>query len=339
MKKKLIRLTCVLMILTLMLAGCDSADYKKAMSLYEAGSYGEAYEIFTQLGDYENASEMVTACRYGLAMEAYDSAEYDQAGKLFAELGDYQNSADMVLECRYQTANSVFAAGEYDKALAIFTELGDYADSAEMVCQCNYNLAEEATADEDYLQARNYLEAAQGWKDSVRLLKEVSGKALLQYLQENGELTYVNTEPAYTVTAYNADDTTLILEYAFDTRSNATYMNQYVTIKLVLGETLASVSGTGFTHIDFLGMISENEERVAGTLDIQTYHYGDEMFWDDYYFKGHDIYGDPLDYTVSGALYVASNASLERSFKGLAAILQEHNLGITLQDLGFASLT
>lgn len=338
MNKKRMRILCILMILALMLTACDSADYKKAMGLYEAGSYSEACEIFTQLGDYEDSAEMVTACRYGLAMEAYDSADYEQAGKLFAELGDYQNSADMVLECRYQTANSVFAAGEYNKALTIFAELGDYADSAEMACQCNYYLAEEAIADEDYLQARNYLEAARGWKDSVRLLKEVSGKAFMQYLQENGKLTYVNTEPGYTVTVTAADDVTVILDYVFDSRSESVYMNQYVTTKLVLGEAKAAVSGTGATYINLLGMISESEERVAGTLDIQTYRYGDEMFWDDYYFKGHDIYGKPLDYTVSGALYVASNASLERTVKGLASILQEHNLGITVQDLGFASV-
>lgn len=338
MKKKMMRLTCVLMMLALLLTACDSSDYKKAMGLYEAGSYSEACEIFTQLGDYENAPEMVTACRYALAMEAYDSADYDQAGKLFAELGDYQNSADMVRECRYQAAKTVFTAGEYDKALAIFTELGDYADSAEMVCQCNYYLAEEAIAEEDYLQARNYLEAAQGWKDSVRLLKEVSGKAFMQYLQENGKLTYVNTDPGYTVTVSSADDMTVILDYVFDSRSESVHMDQYVTTKLVLGEAKAAVSGSGTTYINLLGMISESEERVAGTLDIQTYRYGDEMFWDNYHFKGHDIYGKPLDHTVSGALYVASNASLERTVKGLATILQEHGLGITLQDLGFASI-
>lgn len=42
------------------LAGCESSDYKKAMSMYENGEYEEAAKIFTELGEYEDSAEMAT---------------------------------------------------------------------------------------------------------------------------------------------------------------------------------------------------------------------------------------------------------------------------------------
>lgn len=59
--KKAICVICTLAI-CLALTGCDSSQYKKAMSLYENGEYEKASEIFEELGDYENSSEMALSC-------------------------------------------------------------------------------------------------------------------------------------------------------------------------------------------------------------------------------------------------------------------------------------
>lgn len=47
-REKIICVVCVLM-MCLMLAGCDSSQYKKATSLYKAGEYEAATAIFEEL--------------------------------------------------------------------------------------------------------------------------------------------------------------------------------------------------------------------------------------------------------------------------------------------------
>ena len=50
-----------------MLTGCDSSDYKKATELYESGNYDEAYEAFTELGDYKDSANMADLSRLAYA--------------------------------------------------------------------------------------------------------------------------------------------------------------------------------------------------------------------------------------------------------------------------------
>lgn len=90
MKKTLTLLLAIVMMLSL--CGCNSSDYKKAVSLYEAGNYAEAAEIFTSLGDYEDAAEMSVKCEYALAVDLLADGDYASALDVFAALGDYADS-------------------------------------------------------------------------------------------------------------------------------------------------------------------------------------------------------------------------------------------------------
>lgn len=45
--------------MVVILCGCSSGNYKKAVSLYEAGNYEEAKIRFEKLGDYEDSEEYV----------------------------------------------------------------------------------------------------------------------------------------------------------------------------------------------------------------------------------------------------------------------------------------
>ena len=90
----------VSLILAFSLSACDSQDYSKAMSAYEAGNYSEALAVFEELGDYKDSADMINACNYGAACELQGNGEYGEAAKIFEELGDYKDSADMMEECR-----------------------------------------------------------------------------------------------------------------------------------------------------------------------------------------------------------------------------------------------
>lgn len=89
--KKIICVVCVLM-MCLMLAGCDSSQYKKATSLYKAGEYEAATAFFEELGDYENSPEMVKVCQYTYAAQLLQNKDYDAEKDIFNRLGDYADS-------------------------------------------------------------------------------------------------------------------------------------------------------------------------------------------------------------------------------------------------------
>lgn len=88
-------------LLLVLLSGCDSSDYKKAMSLYEGGQYLEAAEIFSALGEYEDSAAMATECTYLQAGSLAESGEYADAIALYETILDHKDSADKLAEAKY----------------------------------------------------------------------------------------------------------------------------------------------------------------------------------------------------------------------------------------------
>lgn len=339
MKKGILKIVCILLAAAFLLTGCDSADYEKAMELYEIGSYDEACAIFTRLSDYEDSADMALRCRYEKALKDYESGEYEQAFSTFAELGEYEDCQDLSQDCRYQMAVWLFDSEDYQQALSEFADLNDYEDSSDWVRRCYYQLGMLAMEEEDYQQARACFQAADGWEDSEELAKEIPGRILIRYLQDNGKLVYCHPDPVYTVTmSYNGINV-INLDYLMEQKSDTVTSKTDVTIMISVDDPDAAVVGTYSQKINFMGMIAESAELAMGVLPIADYRYGDKMpSWQTYSFEGHDIYGKPTDYKVCGLLYVASNAPLERSFRAAEALFREHELGIMLNDIGFAAL-
>ena len=82
------------------LCACDSADYKEAQSVYMAGHYQEAHDLFVALGDYEDSTQMAKKCSYMLGCEQMEKGEYAQAMEIFQALGDYEDSSEMIEKCQ-----------------------------------------------------------------------------------------------------------------------------------------------------------------------------------------------------------------------------------------------
>ena len=59
---------CLVLALCLCLCSCKSSDYKKAMSLYEAGEYEQAIAAFEALADYKDSVQKIDECKYGAAV-------------------------------------------------------------------------------------------------------------------------------------------------------------------------------------------------------------------------------------------------------------------------------
>ena len=141
--------------------------YDHAMKLKESGSYQEAIEIFTELGDYEDSADQITDCRYLAAVKTMTDGDYDKAIEKFTALKGYKDSEDQITECRYLAAKELMDAAEYDQAIEALTALKDYKDCPELINECNYQKAEAYVAEGKHSEALELYTALDQYKDSA----------------------------------------------------------------------------------------------------------------------------------------------------------------------------
>ena len=118
--------------------------YKEAEALMQEERYGEAAELFEELGDYGDSARKAENCRkaedYDRARELMDQGSYGDAAALFEALGDYRDSREKAESCRMEAAylhgHHLMDQESYTEAEQIFRDLGDYKDSAEMCEEC-----------------------------------------------------------------------------------------------------------------------------------------------------------------------------------------------------------
>lgn len=124
-----------------------SVKYKKASKAYKSGDYEKAIEIYTELGDYEDATELldcaIVANCYVEAIELFDNAKYDEALSKFETIVEYEDSAEMINKCKYQKALICKEKGEYIDASVLFKESGYYEDSLNLIDEMGTSLTQE----------------------------------------------------------------------------------------------------------------------------------------------------------------------------------------------------
>lgn len=130
MKKVLVFMLSLAM--AVMLAGCDSADYKEATSLFDNGKYEQALELFEALGDYEDSAEMVKACNYQIALEFTTAGKYQEALAMFTSLGDYEDCAEQRVLCTCKVAEAYAEDGKLTEAINLLTDYYSNPKAQEM---------------------------------------------------------------------------------------------------------------------------------------------------------------------------------------------------------------
>ena len=197
---KKIAVITLLLAMVLCLCGCDSSDYKKAVSLMESGDYAAAEQMFTKLGDYEDSAEKILECRYALAVAAFEKGEYELAISAFEALDSYNDSAEKVLECRYALAVAAFEKGEYELAISAFEELGNYKDceakseeSKTIITEQKYNEAVALMSGGKYVDAGFILKDL-NYKDSAEKYAECMDKAAYEMTNIGDIITFGHYE-------------------------------------------------------------------------------------------------------------------------------------------------
>lgn len=135
---KALALVMTLCMLTVCLTGCETLHYREAVQRYNARQYEKAAELFSQLGNYEDAPELLNDCHYWMAMELMEAENYEEALPRFMKLGKYEDSAQRVQECKYQMAIAAFEEENYTDAESLFHEVSDYRLAGEYLRQLRF---------------------------------------------------------------------------------------------------------------------------------------------------------------------------------------------------------
>ena len=120
MKLRKIMSALLILVLALMLSGCKSGDYKKAVELAAGGDYAAAAAAFAELGDYKDSADQLLGCNYQIALKALADGDFKTAKDMFTALGSYEDSAEQIKECDYQAALKLLDAEDYEGAQKAF---------------------------------------------------------------------------------------------------------------------------------------------------------------------------------------------------------------------------
>ena len=158
----------------LILPQTQYGQYHDAMELLEAGSFEEAYDAFTALGDYKESEENANFCRYRMAQDLYTAGNYVEAGAIYETLLTYRNSAILAGDCQYRQAVTAMEESRYEDAI-VCLEQAITLDSAntvypEKLLQCRYELGFAAEEIGDYASAITWYEQCGTYADAQQRL-------------------------------------------------------------------------------------------------------------------------------------------------------------------------
>lgn len=176
------------------------AQYNQGADYLTAGDYDRAYEVFRELGDYDDAPVLALYAEKGVAyteaVRDMERGSYEEARDAFLSLRGFKDSEALAAECgraiAYREARLLYASGDYAAALAALQALGDYEDAKVLAAECAGYLDRQAIYDAvdrgEYALALELLDTEAG--------QQLSGREELVVECTNG-LAYQEAEDAY----------------------------------------------------------------------------------------------------------------------------------------------
>lgn len=226
--KKAICMVCVLAI-CLALAGCDSSQYKKATSLYEAGDFEAAASLFEELGDYENSAEMALACKYTYAAQLLENGDYDAAKEIFEKLDNYADSKNFCKECDYQKAEDAFASGDYETAISLYELNPTYLDSEMKITNAKRELMYEKYGEVIEKMTEGVWFYNGGSDTAVNCLTFTNDQASITQIVSDGNGTHTGNSNAL---SFMVDEANIVLSLVDGSEQTISYTLENGTLTL-----------------------------------------------------------------------------------------------------------
>lgn len=89
-------------------------NYSRAEELFAQSNYEDAYELYINLGDYQDSKEKAKECLYKQANEMRNEGKFDEANLLFEQIKDYKDSIDLIHNHTYEIIDSKKVTCEQD---------------------------------------------------------------------------------------------------------------------------------------------------------------------------------------------------------------------------------
>ena len=150
--------------------------YNRGAEYLEEGNYEKALDVFSALGDYEDAPTAAAYAEKGIAYtqarKAMELGKYEEAGFSFAALDGFKDAGALAAECRqaqaYETGKALYAEGNYKAAIDALDAANGYGDSKTLLDRCRLIQTsqdiENAMRRGDYSSALSMLETEIGAK-------------------------------------------------------------------------------------------------------------------------------------------------------------------------------
>lgn len=116
------------------------SNYNKAETLFAEQNYSAAYDIYSKLGNFEDAPEKAKECLYIQATALRAEKKWDEANALFEQIKDYKDSAELIHLHNYEVTASENATCAKD----------GYKDFKCSSCGQTYREDLKATGNHDY---------------------------------------------------------------------------------------------------------------------------------------------------------------------------------------------
>ena len=118
----------------------QDARYQYALSLMVDGDFDKAAELFAEVGDYQDAVDMLAVCNLQKELReklskvetALIDGNFDEAIKLVKDEEVLKSSTE-AYELIYKKAVELFESKQYKDAYKLFMSIPDYADSKQYV--------------------------------------------------------------------------------------------------------------------------------------------------------------------------------------------------------------
>lgn len=180
------------------LSETNEKNYQLANSYLNSEDYNEAYELYSELGEYKDSDKYTEALSY------FINEDYQLALKTFEEIKNYKDSYDYIKEAKYKLAIQYYNNKDYDNSKQFFLALDNYKDceyylgeiEKKTVVQLTSSIYEKACKyfeNEDYEKALDYFNSIIDYKKSKKYAKLCE-----EYIQNEDKL---RTELSHTIAA------------------------------------------------------------------------------------------------------------------------------------------
>ncbi len=168
------------------------AEYDRATKLLSDGKYDKAYDLFKDLGDYQDSKKMAKETLLKKAEAQIEDEEFDGAIDTLEKLGNYDNASDLLCDAKIGKAGQLTDAGEYSDALALLNEAYDGTEDEELRNKSVYYQAAVWMASGDPEKAESLYAGLGSYEDSSEKKLEACYQAAELYLARNEYETAVS---------------------------------------------------------------------------------------------------------------------------------------------------